>query len=40
MAEAAHPQRHLWPALQRRFSDQNKPSTAPDRLLRGLEEPQ
>lgn len=36
MADAAHPQRHLWPALQRRFSDQNKPSTAPDRLLRGL----
>ena len=31
-----HPQRHLWPALQRRFSDQNKPSTAPERLLRGL----
>lgn len=31
-----HPQRHLWPALQRRFGDQNKPSTSPDRLLRGL----
>ena len=33
---ATHPSRHLWPALQRRFNDQNKPSTAPDRLLRGL----
>jgi hypothetical protein len=31
-----HPQRHLWPALQRRFADQNKPSIAPDRLLRAL----
>ena len=29
-------QRHLWPALQRRFADQNKPSTSPDRLLRCL----
>lgn len=33
---AQHPSTHLWPALQRRFGDQNKPSTAPDRLLRGL----
>lgn len=31
-----HPQRHLWPALQRRFGDQNKASIAPDRLLRGI----
>ena len=32
----SHPQRHLWPALQRRFADQNQPNTAPDRLMRGL----
>ena len=32
----SHPSRHLWPALQRRFTDQNKPSTAPDRLLRAF----
>ena len=31
-----HPQTHLWPALQRRFSDQQSPSIASDRLLRGL----
>ena len=29
-------QRHLWPALQRRFADQLQPSMSPDRLLRGL----
>ena len=33
---SAHPARHLWPALQRRFGDQTKPSTAPERLLRAL----
>ena len=33
---ADHPQSHLWLALQRRFADQRKPSTAPDRLLRAL----
>jgi len=33
---AGHPQAHLWAALQRRFADQTKPSTSPDRLLRGL----
>merc|ERR1719393_570703 len=33
-----HPQRHLWPALQRRFGDQNKPSTSPNRPLRGQED--
>ena len=33
---AGHPQAHLWAALQRRFTDQTKPSTSPDRLLRGL----
>ena len=33
---SSHPQSHLWLALQRRFADQRKPSTAPDRLLRAL----
>ena len=33
---STHPQRHLWQALMRRFGDQNKASTSPDRLLRGL----
>jgi hypothetical protein len=36
MAAPPHPQQHLWPALQRRFGDQNKPSIAPERQLRGL----
>jgi len=35
MAER-HPQTHLWPALQRRFGDQNSIGQAPERLLRGL----
>ena len=31
-----HPRQHLWQALQRRFGDQNKPTTAAELLVRGL----
>ena len=36
MAQPGHPQSHLWAALKRRFADQTRPSTAPNRLLRAL----
>ena len=31
-----HPRQHLWLALQRRFGDQNKPTTSSELLVRGI----